>query len=50
MNLMRTVLVGRPPQDFEEVLQRRRALGQDLFDEVWEGEYHVAPARAVRPA
>ncbi len=24
-------------------LERRRALGQDRLDEVWEGEYHVAP-------
>lgn len=27
----------------EAWLERRRALGQDHFDEVWEGEYHVAP-------
>jgi Putative restriction endonuclease len=26
------------------MLVRRRALGQDLFDEVWEGGYHLAPA------
>lgn len=25
-------------------MQRRSALGLDRFDEVWEGEYHVAPA------
>jgi len=41
---MRTVLVGQPPVEFENLLGRRRALGQDLFDEVWEGEYHVVPA------
>ena len=41
---MRTVLVGERPREVEEWLERRRALGQDLFDEVWEGEYHVAPA------
>lgn len=40
---MRTVLVGEPPPEFQNLLERRRALGQDLFDEVWEGEYHVAP-------
>jgi len=28
----------------EAFLARRRALGQDLYDEVWEGNYHVAPA------
>jgi Uma2 family endonuclease len=27
-----------------EWLARRRALGQDLYDEVWEGVYHVPPA------
>jgi Uma2 family endonuclease len=41
---MRTVLVGQPPIEFENLLGRRRALGQDLFDEVWVGEYHVVPA------
>lgn len=40
---MRTVLVGSPPAEIEAWLERRRALGQDLFDEVWEGEYHVVP-------
>lgn len=41
---MRTVLIGEPPGPVAEWLARRRALGQDLFDEVWEGDYHVAPA------
>jgi Uma2 family endonuclease len=27
----------------DEFIARRRALGQDLFDEVWDGEYHMAP-------
>jgi Uma2 family endonuclease len=36
--------VGDPPAEVQAWLDRRRALGQDLFDEVWEGEYHVAPA------
>jgi hypothetical protein len=40
---MRTVVVGDPPAELQAWLERRRALGQDLFDEVWEGEYHVAP-------
>jgi len=43
-SVVRTVLVGERPQEVEDLLARRRALGQDLFDEVWEGEYHVAPA------
>lgn len=43
LEVMRTVLVGDPPVDVQRWLERRRALGQDGFDEVWEGEYHVAP-------
>ncbi len=38
------MLVGDPPQVVQAWLRRRHALGQDLFDEVWEGDYHVAPA------
>lgn len=40
---MRTVLLGEPPAELQSWLDRRRELGQDGFDEVWEGEYHVAP-------
>ena len=40
---MRTVVLGERPVELEELIARRRALGQDAFDEVWEGEYHVAP-------
>lgn len=32
----------------EDWLARRRALGQDRLDEVWEGEYRVAPAPSAR--
>lgn len=41
--MVRTVLLGEPPLEVAEWLQRRRALGQDGHDEVWQGEYHVAP-------
>lgn len=41
---MRTLFVTDPPTEVEDWLARRRAQGQDLYDEVWEGEYHVAPA------
>ncbi len=41
---MRTVLVGTPPAELEMWLAQRRALGQDRFDEIWGGEYHVVPA------
>ncbi len=45
---MRTPFVMAPPTEVEDWLERRRALGQDLYDEVWEGEYHVAPAGSLR--
>jgi len=41
---MRTVVFDPPPPAVAQWLERRRALGQDRFDEVWDGEYHVAPA------
>ncbi len=41
---MKTVVLGQLSPDLEAVLARRRALGQDLFDEIWEGGHHVAPA------
>ena len=41
---MKTVVLGPLSPEFEAILARRRALGQDLFDEIWEGEYHMAPA------
>jgi Uma2 family endonuclease len=39
-----TLVLGPPPPELSEFLERRRSLGQDLYDEVWEGVYHVAPA------
>lgn len=41
---MRTVVLGRRPHELETLLERRRALGLDTHDEVWEGAYHAAPA------
>ncbi|ONH36465.1 MULTISPECIES: Uma2 family endonuclease [Protofrankia] len=40
---MRTVILGERPHVLDEFIARRQALGQDTFDEVWDGEYHVAP-------
>ncbi len=40
---MRTLFVD-PPSEVEDLIAQRKALGQDLFDEVWEGVYHVAAA------
>lgn len=44
---MSTVVLGRQPV-VEAWLERRRALGQDGRDEVWEGTYHVAPHEHAR--
>ncbi len=40
---MRTVVLGGRPQELEQLIERRRALGLDKYDEIWEGDYHVAP-------
>lgn len=41
---MPTLVCDPQPAEFEALLERRRRLGQDLFDEVWEGVLHVNPA------
>lgn len=41
---MPTLVKDPPPAEFEALLERRRRLGQDLFDEVWDGVLHVNPA------
>jgi Uma2 family endonuclease len=40
---MRTVIVGEHAE-VDAMIARRRELGQDTHDEVWDGEYHMAPA------
>jgi Uma2 family endonuclease len=40
---VKTVVLGERPPEVEAYLKRRHALGQDMFDEIWEGVYHVAP-------
>ncbi|MDQ2826972.1 MAG: Uma2 family endonuclease [Actinomycetota bacterium] len=40
---MRTVVLG-PQPEVQALIERRRTLGTDLFDEVWGGTYHMAPA------
>ncbi len=47
---MRTTFVMDAPPIVEDWLAQRHALGQDLYDEVWEGEYHVAAAPTNRHA
>ena len=41
---MPTLVRDPQPAEFEALLERRRRLGQDLFDEVWEGVLHMNPA------
>jgi len=41
---MPTLVRDPPPVEFEQLLERRRQLGQDLLDEVWKGVYHLNPA------
>jgi hypothetical protein len=45
---MPTLVRGPQPAEFEALLERRRRLGQDLFDEVWEGVLHINPAPSGR--
>jgi Uma2 family endonuclease len=45
---VRTVVLGQLPAELQRVIARRRALGLDTFDEVWEGDYHMAPAASGR--
>jgi hypothetical protein len=40
---VKTVVVGPPPPELQQLMQRRRSLGLDMFDEIWEGNYHLAP-------
>jgi Putative restriction endonuclease len=40
---VRTVVLGPPPPELEALIARRQHLGLDRYDEVWDGEYHMAP-------
>jgi Uma2 family endonuclease len=41
---MPTLVMDPPPAEFEELLERRRRLGLDRRDEIWEGVYRMMPA------
>lgn len=41
---MTTIVLGPRPPEIEAFLERRRLLGQDSHDEVWEGRYVVSPS------
>ena len=43
-------MLGPQPAEVRALIERRRALGIDIFDEVWEGSYHVAPAPSAAHA
>ena len=42
-----TAVPDERPPELTALLERRRKLGLDTFDEVWEGEYHLASAADV---
>jgi Uma2 family endonuclease len=44
----RAVFLDEPPDEVVAWLKRRSALGRDRHDEVWEGDYHVAPMAHAR--
>jgi Uma2 family endonuclease len=45
---MPTLVMDPPPADFETLLERRRRLGQDRHDEVWDGVYRMVPTPSGR--
>ena len=47
---MPTLLLDPPPAELDALLERRKRLGQDGKDEVWEGVLHVVPAPGHRHA
>lgn len=40
---MKTVIPDPLPAAVAELIERRKKLGLDHFDEIWDGVYHVAP-------
>lgn len=36
-------MLGPPPPELAALIARRKELGLDGYDEVWDGEYHMAP-------
>jgi hypothetical protein len=47
---MQTLVLGIPPRELEELLERRRRAGIDRLDEVWEGVHHVVPGPSIEHA
>jgi hypothetical protein len=47
---MRVLTVDPPPAELQAVLERRRQIGADTRDEIWDGVLHMAPAAHSRHA
>jgi Uma2 family endonuclease len=47
---MRTVVLGDPPSVLASLIADRQRLGLDSHDEVWQGDYHMAPAPSYKHA
>jgi hypothetical protein len=47
---MPTLVLDPQPPEVKALIERRRKLGQDRFDEVWDGVYHMNPVPAGRHA
>jgi Uma2 family endonuclease len=47
---MPTLVNDPQPVELERLIDRRRRLGQDLYDEVWDGVLHMNPSPASRHA
>jgi Putative restriction endonuclease len=41
---MKTVVLGEPPDVLSSLISQRQRHGLDLHDEIWDGDYHMAPA------
>ncbi len=41
---MPTLILDPAPAQLEALLEHRRETGADIFDEVWEGVYHLTPS------
>jgi Uma2 family endonuclease len=47
---MRTVVLGDMPPALSSLIVERQRLGLDTHDEIWEGDYHMAPASTRKHA
>ncbi len=47
---VKTVVLGDPPPAVASLIAERQRLGLDTHDEVWNGEYHMAPAPSFKHA